>query len=163
MKFDLSFIKTHHWHYGTIALVLVLAGGTLLWLGCWSGDPYKNATKESFALARHTDPEIRLVENYTRKILDLKQELMPYLNKALLPEDKDGLVKIQNKLGSLPVPNEARGFHMKIILKLSALLENLSADKFINDRVVTEAKVTKVQSELKIMLTDSPQISLLTR
>ncbi len=163
MKFDLSFIKTHHWHYSIIALVLVLAGGILLWLGCWSGDPYKNTTKESFALARHTDPEIRLVENYTNKILDLKQELMPYLNKTLLPADKDGLAKIQDKLVSLPVPNEARSFHMKIVLKLSTLLENLSADKFTNDRVVTETKVTKVQSELKTMLTDSPQISLLTR
>lgn len=163
MKFDWSLIKTHHWHYGTIALALILAGTILLWLGVYSADPYKNTTKESFAMARRVDPEIRLVENYTKNILDIKQELMPYLNKTLAPADKDSLVGIHKKLVGLSVPNEARGFHIKIVLKLSSLLESLSPDNFEKDQSVTITQLAKVQSELKSLLTESPQISLLVR
>lgn len=160
INIKLPFIKTHHWHYGIIVVVLVVVGIILLWLGCWAPGPYKDVRRESFTLVgRPSDPEIRLVENYTKKIISLKDELMPYLDKALTPEDRQPLDNIHKQLVVVPVPNEARSFHIKIVLKLAYLVDSLSRTSSDNVEV-WQAKVTKAQTDLRDLIIQSPQISL---
>lgn len=140
----MKLLKYFPWVVGALAVAIV---GTSLVAPFLSGPAVSNGG----AVSKVNDPAV-VVARYQSGIQQIKQSLLPLLDRELKSEDGAAVRAIHQAALQLSVPKNEQQFHMKLVLALSRLADLLEPKRVALAATGKTPTVIGTQAELKTLV-----------
>lgn len=138
-----------------LSLAVIFLVFILTWLGRAGREPavVEPPAAESPAAIEIFKTPAEITAEYNRQRQDIINRLLPYLSKQLDQDEITPLTQLSDELVALAVPREQQPTHLRLVLKLSLLIDLLSPQRV---KIATGSwpSVNQVQSQLKQLISE---------